>query len=331
MGLKENQRIEHAVSTEANNFFLYLKKRNCTQKKYASDNNMDNSTLSKWKTGASNPTVEQLKHAAEYFGITVNDLVYDDEQKKKLEVLADKSYDPIIAQQSTDVRVYDRFFNRPFMTLSISAVIIIGLGFILFIFRNDFPYLSLGIVLGIPLAFRGVHNHLYYTKTFIINYLDDIFYYRIDSANKKYISSLIVRVLSLMTIFYYITLLQGFELSTNQEKGLLLALLFLIMFLLFASIISITDLPKKFKHEIYDREIDAYNSSFFVLLIHLAIFVVAVLLLLYNLSDYLIFFVVSFVFLLLNVREFINLSLEYAKYVLMYQEDGKEPRELSLY
>ena len=89
------------------NFFKYLEKMNITQKKYEIENELPASTLSKWKKGILNPSAEQIKQAADFFKITVNDLVYSDEEKKQIEVLADKSYDPIVAQQLLDFRIFN--------------------------------------------------------------------------------------------------------------------------------------------------------------------------------------------------------------------------------
>lgn len=311
-----------------NNFFTYLEQKSITQKKYATDNNIDQSLLSKWKSGDSSPTVEQLKQAAIYFGITVNDLIYTEKEKKHLEVLLDKSYDPIIAQQSINVKLYDDFFKKPVKVIIFCLLIFSLLVFMVFVLRNNSSFYSLLIPLGIPFATWAIYVNSFEEKTYIINYLDDIFYRRNESINKFYSKSMIIRIISVFTVFYYTTLFVNFESSTNTEKGLLTTLVVLLMILIFSSIVAITDLPKKFKLEIYDNEIAGYNSSKLFLIVHFSIFSISVLFSIYNFTEYMLFFIVSSIILFLNSFDFLKVSFEYSKYVLVYQENDKNPREL---
>ncbi|GEM_PF-5457051 len=112
--MKQTSKMMKFESAVVSNFFDYLIRKRITQKNYAQDNNIDESTLSKWKNGSSSPTLDQVKQAAKYFDITVNDLVYTVQEKKKLEVFKDKSYDPIVAQQSVKIKQYGNFFKKPF-------------------------------------------------------------------------------------------------------------------------------------------------------------------------------------------------------------------------
>src|SRR5690554_10491 len=82
------------------NFFLNLNNRKISFSKYAEDNLVDRTLGSHWKSGKSKMTVDQIYQAAVYFKITVNDLYYSDKEKKKIAVLSNSSYDPIIAQQT---------------------------------------------------------------------------------------------------------------------------------------------------------------------------------------------------------------------------------------
>jgi hypothetical protein len=139
---------------------------------------------------------------------------------------------------------------------------------------------------------------------------------------------MIIRVISILTIFYYTTLFVNLESATNTQKGLLATLVILLMILVFSSIATITDLPKKFKLEIYDNEIAGYNSSKLFLLVHFSIFSIAVLLCIYSLHEYMLLLIVSIIILILNAFDFLKVSFEYSKYVLVYQENDKNPREL---
>ena len=95
------------------NFFSYLKERGITQAKYAEDNALNKTILSKWKNNTSKMSPEQIFQAAQYLEITVNDLCYSSEEKKKIEVLKDKKYDPILAQQQINIKLLNREFKKP--------------------------------------------------------------------------------------------------------------------------------------------------------------------------------------------------------------------------
>ena len=59
------------------------KARNLTQLQLAEKLNYSDKAISKWEVGSVIPDVETLTHIAEFFGLTVNDLIY----KKKQNIL----------------------------------------------------------------------------------------------------------------------------------------------------------------------------------------------------------------------------------------------------
>jgi transcriptional regulator with XRE-family HTH domain len=65
------------------NLIELRKSRNLTQLQLAEKLNYSDKAISKWEVGAVMPDVETLSYIAEFFGITVNDLIY----KKKKSVL----------------------------------------------------------------------------------------------------------------------------------------------------------------------------------------------------------------------------------------------------
>ena len=64
------------------NLINLRKTKNLTQLQLAEKLNYSDKAVSKWEVGAVMPDVETLTHIAEYFGITVNDLIY---KKRKLQ------------------------------------------------------------------------------------------------------------------------------------------------------------------------------------------------------------------------------------------------------
>ncbi len=80
--IEKNDEEKDRMKIIHKNFFSYLKERGITQSKYAKDNILDKSTLSRWKNNTSKMSPKQIFQAAEYLGITVNDLCYSLAEEK---------------------------------------------------------------------------------------------------------------------------------------------------------------------------------------------------------------------------------------------------------
>lgn len=63
------------------NLIKLRKARNLTQAKLAEELNYSDKAVSKWEVGAVVPDIETLVLVADYFGITVNDLIYKKQEK----------------------------------------------------------------------------------------------------------------------------------------------------------------------------------------------------------------------------------------------------------
>lgn len=311
------------------NFFSYLKRRKITQKKYAIDNNLDPSILSKWKSGDSQLTIEQVRQAAKYFGITANDLMYSDIEKKRLEVIADKSYDPILAQQSIDILLFRDTFEKPIKIILFCLFVFPFIALVIYLFRNQSVYYSFLMPLAIPLCVLAIKKNLIEERTFIINYLDQLFYKREDTKNHFYFLSITIRVISLLLVAYIINKATINFATTNEfNQSLLTVLLIILMMSMFNVVLEFLSLPVNFKPEIYDNETDGYNITRLTLFIHFSVFSVLGLLFLRDTQVYLELFCVSCVILLINIFDFVKVSKEYSKYELVYKENEKEARKL---
>ncbi len=66
------------------NLIALRKSRNLTQLALAEKLNYSDKAVSKWEVGTVLPDVETMSNIADFFGVTVNDLIY--EKKKKLEM-----------------------------------------------------------------------------------------------------------------------------------------------------------------------------------------------------------------------------------------------------
>ena len=68
-----NEDIKHNFSE---NLIKLRKAKNLTQLELAEKLNYSDKAISKWEVGSVLPDVETMTHIAEFFGITVNDLIY---------------------------------------------------------------------------------------------------------------------------------------------------------------------------------------------------------------------------------------------------------------
>ena len=68
--------IEEIKTNFSQNLIKLRKAKNLTQLQLAEKLNYSDKAISKWEVGSVLPDVETVQHIAEFFGITVNDLIY---------------------------------------------------------------------------------------------------------------------------------------------------------------------------------------------------------------------------------------------------------------
>lgn len=68
--------IEEIKTNFSQNLIKLRKAKNLTQLQLAEKLNYSDKAISKWEVGSVLPDVETIQHIAEFFGITVNDLIY---------------------------------------------------------------------------------------------------------------------------------------------------------------------------------------------------------------------------------------------------------------
>lgn len=68
--------IEEIKTNFSQNLIKLRKAKNLTQLQLAEKLNYSDKAISKWEVGSVLPDIETIQHIAEFFGITVNDLIY---------------------------------------------------------------------------------------------------------------------------------------------------------------------------------------------------------------------------------------------------------------
>ena len=135
------------------NFFEQLKRNKISQKKYSVDNNVPESTISKWKKCTSNMNEDHIYQAAKYFNISVNMLYYTEQELKELHVKEVSDYDPIVAQQQAVIELIESKVSdtKWFLIINICLVIefMMIISFLIDTFNSTWPILLIVTLLSI--------------------------------------------------------------------------------------------------------------------------------------------------------------------------------------
>lgn len=322
---EKNQKITNPI---IENLTRYMKEKNTTQKQLAKVLNVDPSTVSKWMNERADMPLDSIIKVADHFGLTVNDFIYTLAEREKIVDFKDNAHKPIIAQKMVDMLLIDKAFKQSKSIISVSIIMYSFLGLMTKGLLHNSEYFGLIIILGIFMVLKAFKNHFYIDKTYIISYLDDIYYTRDDVNNPHFIYSIIVRVVSLFSIAYYITIFQWIEVVDKEVTGLFVGLTFGLMILLFSLIMSLAIIKRNFKKNIYDDEIDGFKNASLFLQIHCMISTYFVLLTIYDFNKFWIMLLVSIVFLVLAYVDFHFSSKDHSKYYLVYEEKDKDPQLL---
>ncbi len=311
------------------NFFSYLKERGITQAKYAEDNALDKTILSKWKNNTSKMSPEQIFQAAKYLEITVNDLCYSSEEKKKIEVLKDKKYDPILAQQQIKIKLLNREFKKPIRVFGGTLFYAILISIIVFFIVQFSGFWSL-LLLSIPLAGR-IYFKMDFAqeKIFLINYLDDV-YYKIDKKNNQYKKwYYLLFGLSFLLTILIILLFAQFHID---DENLTILFACVIIFLVIYSIVNLLSILStnigSFKEKIYDWEIEGYTWSLAKLYFSFCLISSGISLMSLDFVHTWYFTLLTCIIFIIEIIEFYIVSKKYSEYKLVYSEYEKEERLL---
>lgn len=327
MEKKEEFKPAHEIVVD--NFFIFLNESGKTMKEYASDNNIDRTTLSKWRSGVTSMTVDQIKSAAIYFGKTVNDFYYSKEEKKKLEVLSDKNYHPVMAQQSISVNDYAKYFNNPFKAITEQIYLIFAFTLISCFFSLLHPsLLAIALIYPCYLSYKiDIKDNYYKKKTFIINYLDDIYYKMDDNKNHQFYS---VNILSLLAIglLLILTINQYYTAKASIGNLKIYLYIFFSVSILFMVILSsiFSEFEKEFKKEIYDNELKVYYLGFAILAISIFYLGMAIAATIMSVGLFY-YIIIAFVVLVLSLIIFYLINKELKRYHLCY-DNGVDVVEL---
>lgn len=122
-------------------------------------------------------------------------------QSKSVEVLKIRKYDPIMDQQQVKIKLLNPSFERPSEILSqVIGITIVLMVIIYFISKFSAFYSLMSLFIPMFIAY-DMKSSFGIEKTYIINYLDDIYYEIKDENNNKLNILQLLRVCSISIIF----------------------------------------------------------------------------------------------------------------------------------
>ena len=319
---KEKKEISTLTRNEIihNNFFKILKEKNITNAQYAKDNNIDKTTLSKWKNHTTNMSPDQIYQAAQYFEITVNDLYYSSYEKKEIQLLTETNYMPVDAKQSIDIKIYYDQFKNPLSVIwltIIALILTLAISCIEFDSSETWIFMSILIPVSAFYSYKTVFNT---KKTFIIDYLDDIYYEIKNVKNQFFIANSILHFISIALVVTNCFLIFK-TLDTNNSYFIFMLFLIICMMLYcLIGVFTLFGIDMKYKKEIYDFEITSYNCSLVNFYAMLFIFGISIMPLSKEFTSYWLYSLLLLLGTICSLIEFVLVSKKYSEYNIVYKK-----------
>ena len=175
--------------------------------------------------------------------------------------------------------------------------------------------------------------YLYYVndfgekKTFIINYLDDIYYYN-ENAKKISRKRNIIFHSILLLLHFVLFLGLGWSYSVATIE---IDLIFIIVLMLMASFVvnffTFLGMLVKYKTQMYDTEFEHHKLSVVTMSCSIALFGFVISLVSFSFINHIFSFIVSIIMVLCSILNYYFVCSNYSKYNLVYEDEtGKIER-----
>ncbi|MFA7417320.1 MAG: hypothetical protein WCZ19_02140 [Acholeplasma sp.] len=323
--------MEHTLRRQEvihDNFFLYLKNNQKTMSAYAKANNLDRTLLSKWKSGASNMSPEQIHQASEYFNISVNLLYYTEKERMRHQA-ASEGFEPMIPQKIKLFINYKYILKKPLLlvTMMLMSFLVIALmSLVLMSYSVNFILLNLlSIGFGLFLYF----NYLRRKESYILNYTDDL-YYASDALKKPSMNRhIFIRIILVIIAFilFSVGALNIANLTPDEVITHGFYYVLQVYFIVFVCVATI-QLPFKHKKVRYEHQFEGYQQSVFLMIISSLQFAVAVLLFITPGYFNLVLLIMSLIHFLINAIDFVLISKYYNRYEIIFDAYGSTHKKL---
>lgn len=311
----------------ADNIFKYLEKNQLKQKDLAEACIVSPSDVSKWKNYKSKVNIDDLEKIALFLKVTVKDLYYSEEEKKRgIPELSDK-VDPstVLTQRLAHLSVGapTKKVHLPIILMNLFLMLMLFL--FINIFKNKDGY-NLLISLIYILIINLVIKFSFHEVTYIVNYMSDVFFKIKDNKNQYFISDIIIKTLSIVySVVMFFVICYVFILNVTIINFLVFFAVITYMFFSFGNLIR---LKKKYKDEVYSWEFDSYRSSFNSFTISSVILVIFVYMCIEHSYSY-VFIIFAGIDFFLRMIEYILTSMKCSEYKIAMIDENKKISYLS--
>jgi hypothetical protein len=164
-------------------------------------------------------------------------------------------------------------------------------------------------------------------KTYIINYLDDV-YYSCDASKLSRKRSFIFYIASLiMHILVFLSTLYSFS-KSSEEKYLLVVIFLLILISAGIGILGLLDYIGKYKNKMYHYEFDLYKRGITLVCSSLTLFGFAITLINFDILNHIFLIVLLLIMCILSFIHLHFVCVNYKTYVLVYEDENGKIEQL---
>lgn len=325
--VEENRSRQQIIS---DNIVYYIKKNNMKQVDFYTSLNINKQDFSKKKNNkGSSFSTDEIYIAAKTLNVTVNDLYYSEEEKKEISVLKEEKYNPIMAQKQIEIKHLNSSFKDPISVLSVVIGLTIILSIVNYFLVKESSFWILTSLFIPVFALYDFKSSFGVEKTYMINYLDDVYYKSKNEKNKHYDACFIMHLLAILLICICLILIlfDKFYIDYFPDYLILFIIVgFIIMIISTVTLIFYSE--KKMKKKIYQYEIKGYTSKL-VNVVAIAVFTVfGIALINLNINKCWYIALMTIFALMLSIVEFVLTSKKYSEYTLVYQKYGEDEVEL---
>lgn len=247
----------------SDNFFRLLSERKISAKDYAKAVHIDPSTVSKWKSGKVSMTLDQIEIARKFFDVSIESLYETKEEKEADSLKKDPSYDPIMAQKTItlkDLRFISRTSGKMFTAFYLIGLGLAFIGASLAIFWNQ--YFIIMVFVSFPIADLIQNLIGGRPNTYVVNWMDDVYYQMDNIKNDYFIPMLVANALGVgfnVWAFHQTvqTILPGVSNTATNVSYYLVAFSTLEETIITA--FCLFTVKPKYKQKIYPDELTNYN------------------------------------------------------------------------
>lgn len=244
------------------NFLKHLKVKGVNQRQYEIDNDLSESTVSKWKAKKSLMSAQHISQAAKYFNITVNELYYNERDLRAIQIKNKKNYVEIPPHQLVTVKIDKTTFINAKEYTKEKYFGLSFICFICFIFFDKIPYLIvLPLLMGISF-FIDFKKKILIEKIYSINYKEKLFL-KIDDNTIKNYNLLKVSHFLIIILFLILSIIISLNITSIFSFINIARIYFLVLsiFSILSTIMILSELQKQLPSKIYNSDIRLYFTS----------------------------------------------------------------------